>query len=326
MEDQTVDELQKKAKKYLKDSRTIANLVQSSSSCARLDLSNHRLFYVTPELAEGGKNTNLRTLTLFQNVIREIPENILDRFVSLQALYLNKNRLERLPQDIGCLVNLRTLSVSQNRLIELPSSIGNLISLKSLCLYDNRLTSLPSTFSRLQKLESLEIERNLLKSLPTEIGNLVCLQSLEISNNLLTALPIGICKISLVRIDLSGNPCLATNDSSLTTKLEQLSVPSLLELAATYLACKTNYYYRQLISNPQPGISADLLEYLKTKAQICPQCYQPFYGKGALNVIVRTLVAKQSVFVKGSFCSIACGRLLTLKLPGIGSREQKEPI
>ena len=78
----------------------------------------------------------------------------------LTKLFLDNNRLGRLPPFIGRLKTLMHLDVSQNELLELPSEMGMLVNLKTLLLFDNQVQDLPVEMGHLYKLEMLGIEGN----------------------------------------------------------------------------------------------------------------------------------------------------------------------
>ena len=92
------------------------------------------------------------------------------RYNFLEKLYLNQNKLQWLPAEIGSLRSLTFLDLSQNNLSDLPPEIGMLSNLKTLLLVDNHLDRLPSELGYLYQLDTLAIDGN---PLPDDIKNLV---------------------------------------------------------------------------------------------------------------------------------------------------------
>ena len=78
----------------------------------------------------------------------------------LQKLYLNHNKLIKVPAAIMKVNQLKELDLSDNLLTELPPELGLLFSLRCLYLFDNKLTSLPFEFGSLFQLDILGIEGN----------------------------------------------------------------------------------------------------------------------------------------------------------------------
>ncbi len=81
-------------------------------------------------------------------------------YTFLDKLYINHNKLPRLPPAIGKLKLLQLLDASSNQLTVLPPEIGMLTNLKQLLLFDNQLTTLPYELGSLYQLEVLGIEGN----------------------------------------------------------------------------------------------------------------------------------------------------------------------
>ncbi|XP_066272806.1 malignant fibrous histiocytoma-amplified sequence 1-like [Branchiostoma lanceolatum] len=98
-------------------------------------------------------------------------------------------RLEKLPKEIGRLVNLKVLMLDTNELRELPAELSNLRHLERLALSNNRLKTLPHDFSDLQSLQSLHLVNNQFEEFPLEVCYLESLTFLDVSDNKLTALP-----------------------------------------------------------------------------------------------------------------------------------------
>ncbi|KTW27648.1 hypothetical protein T552_02089 [Pneumocystis carinii B80] len=82
------------------------------------------------------------------------------RYTFLTSLYINHNKLLRIPSDIGRLRLLTQLDVSGNNLTNLPPEIGMLTNLKELLFFDNQITNIPPEFGTLYQLETLGLEGN----------------------------------------------------------------------------------------------------------------------------------------------------------------------
>lgn len=63
-----------------------------------------------------------------------LPASHIKDMVQLTELYLYKNKLGVIPEEIGSLINLSTLALQENHLLTLPSSLQNLKKLKMLDL------------------------------------------------------------------------------------------------------------------------------------------------------------------------------------------------
>lgn len=84
--------------------------------------------YLSPEEIAAGRIPQWHGIEITGNVRNLSPS--LWQFGHLTHMYLNDNKLVRLPPDIGVLVNLRILDVSSNKLRSLPAEIGELIHLR----------------------------------------------------------------------------------------------------------------------------------------------------------------------------------------------------
>lgn len=82
------------------------------------------------------------------------------RYDFLEKLYLNHNRLEKIPPEIGKLKSLVHLDLSHNLLVELPGEIGLLTKLEELLLFDNHLETLPIEFAYMHRLRILGLVGN----------------------------------------------------------------------------------------------------------------------------------------------------------------------
>jgi len=68
--------------------------------------------------------------------------------------------LNRVPPELGNLVNLRVLMLDTNQLSEVPREISCLIQLERLSVSNNHLRSLPDNITSLQRLESVHAANN----------------------------------------------------------------------------------------------------------------------------------------------------------------------
>ena len=125
----------------------------------------------------------IRELFLNNNRISKLPSSI-SELVKLEYLNLDHNQLAELPNSIGCLSGLRYLMVEDNQIAELPGSIGQLTNLKQLNLYNNQLTNLPDSIGQLTtNLKELLLHNNQLTGLPDSICFLTGLRECYLSNN-----------------------------------------------------------------------------------------------------------------------------------------------
>ena len=89
--------------------------------------------------------------------------NALFAYTFLDKLYINHNKLTKLPAAIGKLKLLQLLDASNNQLAELPPELGMLTNLRQLLVFDNQLTALPNELGSLHHLEVIGIEGNLVQ-------------------------------------------------------------------------------------------------------------------------------------------------------------------
>ncbi|KAH9281397.1 CCR4-NOT transcription complex subunit 6-like [Echinococcus granulosus] len=91
--------------------------------------------------------------------LKNFPRNIC-YLTYITTLVIKNNNLERLPPELGNLVNLVNLDASYNRLKVLPSTIGELTDLRALILNDNQISDLPLEVARLLNLRLLNLQNN----------------------------------------------------------------------------------------------------------------------------------------------------------------------
>lgn len=140
-----------------KEITAVPKCIQKICEMDRLDLSRN-LIRKIPDLILDCFIT-ISVLDLHSNYLEEVPATI-GRLQNLVILNLCNNRLTSLPDEVGLLKNLHTLNLGLNQLDSLPPSIGNLKELRHLGLSDNRFTQMPRCLARLDKLERINAERN----------------------------------------------------------------------------------------------------------------------------------------------------------------------
>jgi CCR4-NOT transcription complex subunit 6 len=103
---------------------------------------------VWSEIDMGGSNLRCISLQLF------------DYYPFLTKLFLNNNRLNSIPSEIGQLRNLVHLDLSLNSISVLPPEMGMLVNLRVLLLVDNKIEMIPYELGNLFALDMLAIDGN----------------------------------------------------------------------------------------------------------------------------------------------------------------------
>ena len=141
------------------------------------------------------------------NNLETLPENIFEKFATLETLNISGNKLESIPDGMKHLHELVHLDISGNTITKLPNDFDSLKdTLVYLNISDNAI-GLPKVVFSLVKLEELlaenvgEISQHL-----AEIKNLKELQTLNIGKNQTGSLPEGLGDLPLTDLDVSGVP------------------------------------------------------------------------------------------------------------------------
>ena len=94
---------------------------------------------------------------------------------SLLGMRLHKNRIKKLPKDMGRLKKLRQLTLYQNELSELPESMADMQAMRLLNIAWNKFERLPGCLAKMGKLQWLPVHHNAwanpaeLKALPSHV-------------------------------------------------------------------------------------------------------------------------------------------------------------
>ncbi|XP_024178294.1 uncharacterized protein LOC112184260 [Rosa chinensis] len=160
-----------------------------------------------------------------------VPSILSSSLTSLKFLYLSLcSRMDRLPDNIGCLEHLEELDACNIAIRKVPDSIFLLKNLKLLCFHGcagSTGLELPSKFSGLRSLTTLNLGGcNLAEgAIPNDIGDLFSLQSLDLSENNFFTIPESISQLSeLTEISLFKCSKLWTLPKDLPSSLRNLNV------------------------------------------------------------------------------------------------------
>ncbi|KAF8233382.1 L domain-like protein [Tricholoma matsutake] len=209
------------------------DFIQSCTTLRELRLSNMAMKKVPTSVRQA---TTLHRLDLSSNRIGDLEEAYLDNLAILTALYVQNNKIEKLPWHFPKLRSLVTLNVSNNKLLVFPPAISQLESLKDLDVSFNMIAELPEEPGPgLTGLERLVLVGNQIGRFPEEWRALRNLRVLDCRRNMIVGLGVvsALPKLhalsadhnALHALDLAVGPCLATLDASHNeiTQLELLS-------------------------------------------------------------------------------------------------------
>eukprot|EP00961_Rhodomonas_salina_P121756 1639439-Rhodomonas_salina.1 len=113
--------------------------------------------------------TALTRLSLLDNILTELPEDICERMHALCVLDLSRNLLTSLPNSVTKLVQLTTLYMRDNRFVHFPWILWSLTGLETLSVSDNSVEAIPGEVMKLKKLESFQFAGNPITFPPPEV-------------------------------------------------------------------------------------------------------------------------------------------------------------
>src|SRR5581483_2018560 len=149
---------------------------------------------------------NLPKLYLDENKIESIPKEV-GMLHNLQRLYLSGNQIESIPKEIGQLHNLQILHLARNKIESIPKEIGQLHNLQTLLLNNNNIVNIPKEIGQLHNLQILHLQNNQIVNIPKEIGQLNDLKFLALGNNQIREIPKEIGELhNLKFLSLYENP------------------------------------------------------------------------------------------------------------------------
>eukprot|EP00940_MAST-03C_sp_MAST-3C-sp2_P003164 g3164.t1 len=172
----------------------VANAVYDSLRTRRIDLSSVRCSVVPPLVfnAVSLQTGTLEELRLRASDLRCLPGGrTLSLLWCLRALDVSHNKLEKLPDAIGCLARLERLDITNNCLQALPQSLTKLTRLREISAAGNRVCRLPKTIGRLKSLRRICFEDNSIANIPGSFATLRYLETLNVARNQLPSLAVA---------------------------------------------------------------------------------------------------------------------------------------
>ncbi|KAF5386069.1 hypothetical protein D9615_002687 [Tricholomella constricta] len=206
------------------------DFIQSCTTLRELRLSNMAMKKVPQSVRH---STSLHRLDLSSNRIGDLEEAYLDHIIGLSTLFVQNNRIEKLPWYFPRLRALVTLNISNNKFRTLPPVICKLEALRDLDISFNMISELPDELGQLSHLERLIIVGNQVSRFPDECSRLVSLRTLDCRRNNISDLAVMSMLPKLLTLsadhnavhglDLSLGPCLTVLDAS-HNEITQLSL------------------------------------------------------------------------------------------------------
>lgn len=98
------------------------------------------------------------------------------------------NFIQKLPPEIGFLIQLEILNLTHCSLTALPKEIGKLKSLHNFNVDYNEIQAIPVEMAELNELEELHLRHNHLRELPLALAHLEKLRMIDVSENEITNL------------------------------------------------------------------------------------------------------------------------------------------
>lgn len=146
---------------------------------------------------------NLTSLSLANNQLQVIENDMLSQLTSLQWLNLSNNQLTELPLDIVCCHHLRGLDLENNNISSKYSCTCPLLTKPNLFSI-----AFPEVIFYLTRLEVLMIQKNSIKTLPASYDFPPTVHTLNLAFNQLTQVPVTLIHkppTALTHLHLSGN-------------------------------------------------------------------------------------------------------------------------
>ena len=180
--------------KYQRERRAAGPTLQKHENLIDLDL----LFSSNSSVRRARFATVVR-LNLSSNKIQQLTAEICMSLPSLEWLDLRANKVAEISRAIKELSRMRVLKLDKNELQRLPEELYELRNLQELTFQENKIKVLSPRLGQLKQLRKLNIAMNLISKIPEEIGNCQYLEALCIQNNRFAAFPCSFLRLTNLR-------------------------------------------------------------------------------------------------------------------------------
>jgi len=197
------------------------DFIQACTTLRELRLTHMYMKKVPQSLRH---SQTLHRLDLSCNSLKDLEDAYLDHIQGLLIIFLQNNRLEKLPWHFPRLRSLVTLNISNNKFRTFPLVVTQLESLRDLDISFNMITELPEEIGRMMMLERFLLLGNQVTKFPDECCGLISLRVLDCRRNQISDLT-PVCVLPQIAnlsashnvvsaLDLSLGPLLTTLDAS----------------------------------------------------------------------------------------------------------------
>ena len=196
------------------------DFIQSCTSLREIRLEHMAMKQVPPSLQHA---STLHRLFLSNNSIKDLEDGYLDQIHGLMTLFLQNNRLEKLPWHFARLRNLETLNISNNKFRKFPLELTLMENLGNLDISFNMITELPEDIGKMKTLGRFILAGNQVTKFPHEVAELVNLRELDCRRNHISDLAL-VCKLPQLNTLRADHNAIITLDLSLGARLTKLEV------------------------------------------------------------------------------------------------------
>lgn len=194
------------------------DFIQSCTTLRELRLSNMAMKRVPQSLRH---STTLNRLDLSSNRIIDLEEAFLDEIPGLTTLFVQNNRIDKLPWCFPRMRSLQTLNISNNKFRHFPGVVTELSALKELDISFNSIHELPDGIGKLEELDRFIIVGNQISKLPKEFQELRNLRYFDCRRNLISELT-AVSSLPKLEELMADHNCISALDLTLGPRLKTL--------------------------------------------------------------------------------------------------------